>query len=97
MVALSWSIEHGRRHLRVAEYGGPFAAAEFGRDDDAVSLLEFTRKVEEQGAAPSAERRLAKNLGLLSSAPCEPLDHPVLEALTLGLRFGFAPLLGCCF
>ena len=43
-------VEQRRRHLRVAEHSRPFAEAEIGRDDNAGSLIELAKKVEEQGS-----------------------------------------------
>jgi hypothetical protein len=54
------TIEQRRRHLGVAERGGPLAEAEIGRDDDACPLVEFAQEVEEQGSARGAERQIAK-------------------------------------
>lgn len=54
------AIEERRRHLGVAEHAGPFAEAEIGRDDDAGAFVELAQQVEEQGAAGSAERQIAK-------------------------------------
>ena len=41
-------IEQRRRHLGVAEDGGPFAEAEVGGDDDAGALVERAQQVEQQ-------------------------------------------------
>jgi hypothetical protein len=45
------TVEEGRRHLGVAEDGGPFAEAEIGGDDDAGALVEFAQEMEQQRAA----------------------------------------------
>ena len=54
------TVEQRRRHLWIAEHGGPFAKAEVGRDDDAGSLVQFAQKVEEQRSVGAAERQIAK-------------------------------------
>ena len=51
VAAVGEAVEQRRRHLRVAEHGGPFAEAEVGRNDDAGSLVELGEQMEEQRAA----------------------------------------------
>ena len=45
------AVEKCRRHLGVAEDGGPFGEAEVCGDDDAGALVELAQQVEEQRAA----------------------------------------------
>jgi len=54
------TVEQSRRHLRVAEHGGPFAKAQIGRDDDAGPLVELAQQMEEQRSAGGAERQVAQ-------------------------------------
>lgn len=54
------AVEKRRRHLGVAEDGGPFAEAEIGGDDDAGALVELAEEMEQQGAARSTERQVAE-------------------------------------
>ena len=44
-------IEQRRRHLGIAEDGGPFAEAEVGGDDDAGALVERAQQMEQQRPA----------------------------------------------
>src|SRR5664279_1653522 len=57
---MSEPVEQRRRHLGVAEYGGPFAEAEIGGDDDAGALIELAQQMEEQRATRGAERQVAE-------------------------------------
>ena len=43
MAAVGETIEESRCHLRIAEYGCPFAEAEIGRDNDAGALIELAQ------------------------------------------------------
>ena len=53
-------IEKRGGHLGVAEHAGPFAEAQVGGDDNAGALIEFAQQMEQQRAARSAERQIAK-------------------------------------
>jgi hypothetical protein len=50
------AVEQRRRHLGVAEHGGPFAEAEVCGYDDAGALIQLAQQMEEQGPAGGAER-----------------------------------------
>src|ERR1700690_1198284 len=60
VAAMGEAVEQRRRHLGIAEYGGPFSEAQIRRDDDAGSLVEFREQMEEQRAAGGAERQVAE-------------------------------------
>jgi hypothetical protein len=53
-------VEQRGCHLCVAEDIGPFGQAEIDGDDDAGALVKLAEKMEQQGAAGGAERRVAK-------------------------------------
>ena len=51
VAVVSETVEESCRHLGVTEYGGPFAEAEIGGDDDAGALVELAEEMEQQSAA----------------------------------------------
>ena len=54
------AVEEGRRHLGIAEDGGPLAEAQVRGDDDAGALVELAEQVKEERAARCAERQVAQ-------------------------------------
>ena len=57
---MSEAVEQRRRHLGIAEHGGPFAEAQVRRDDDAGALVELAEQMEEQRPSGGAERQVAE-------------------------------------
>lgn len=53
-------IEQRRRHLGVAEHGGPFAERQVGGDDDRGVFVESADEVEQQLPASARERQIAQ-------------------------------------
>ncbi len=45
------AIEHGRRHLRVAENARPLAEAQIGRDRDTAPFVKLAEQMEQQTSA----------------------------------------------
>jgi hypothetical protein len=45
------AIEHGRRHLCVAENARPFAEAQISRDRDTAALVKLAEQMEQQSSA----------------------------------------------
>src|SRR3984957_17537565 len=60
VAAVGEAIEQRRRHLRVAEHGGPLAEAQVRRDHDAGPLVELAQQMEEQSSSGSAEPQVAE-------------------------------------
>ena len=86
------AIEQGGCHFGVAEDARPFREAEIGSDDDAGALVELAEEVEQQGAARSTERQIAKLVQDYEVASQQPSGDLADLALRLGLtRFGGHP------
>src|SRR6516164_9002212 len=60
MTVMGKAVEHGGRHLGVAENTRPFAEAQVRGDDHGGPLVKLAQQVEEQRAARRAEWQIAE-------------------------------------
>lgn len=76
------AVEQRRRHLGVAEDGGPFAECQVGGDDDAGPLVELRDEVEEQLPAGLGEWEIAEFIEHDEVEPGKMIGNAALPAGT---------------
>ena len=89
---VSEPVEHGRRHLGIAEHGRPLAERQVGGADDRGTLVKLADEVEQQLATGAGERQIAELIEddeikpgeLGSQGPCLVIRASSSSRFTLG-------------